>query len=134
MADIIYSGIALPTEQYAYPYIKEEKELIRDSVITILMTKIGQRLFVPDFGSNLWSLVFEQDDSVTQQLADKYIREALRTWEPRINVLKVDYFPEYESNSLKIRIAYIILRLNEAQIMTLDISRDNFSLISATSV
>ena len=134
MADIIYKGIALPVEDYPYPNIKEEKDLIRDSVITILLTKIGQRLFVPDFGSNLWSLVFEQNDSVTQQLADKYIREALRTWEPRINVAKVDYFPDVESNYLRIRIGYIIIRLNELQVMTLDISRDKFSLISATSV
>lgn len=132
MEEIIYRGIALPTENDQFPNIKEEKDLIRDSIITILMTKIGQRLFVPDFGSNLWSLVFEQNNSVLQKIGDRYVREALKTWEPRITIDKVDFYPNLEENLLTIFITYRIIRINEIQNMTLDISRDSFVLQSSS--
>lgn len=131
MQDIVYKGIALPTEYDPYPNMKEEQDLIRDSIITILLTKLGQRFFVPDFGSRLWSLVFEPNDTVTEQLADRYVREALKTWEPRVRVVKVDYFPDQrEENVLRIRITYIILRISEIMSLTLDISRDRFSIVT----
>lgn len=125
MADITYKGIALPTFENPYPNLKEERDLIRDSVITILMTKKGQRFFVPDFGSRLWEVLFEPNTTVTQVLAERYIKEALTTWEPRVEVLRVD--AASEENSMYLRVVYRIKRINEIYELKLDISRDNFT-------
>lgn len=125
MESIVYKGIGLPTIEDPYPNIKEERELISDSIITILMTKLGQRLFVPDFGSRLWEVLFEPNTTVTQIMAERYVKEALSNWEPRVEVLRVD--TRSEENSMFLRVVYRIKRINQIFEMKLDISRDNFT-------
>ncbi len=122
MAATTYKGIALPTSTNPFPHFKEEKALIRDSVRTILLTKIGQRYFVPDFGSKLWTLIFEPNDTVTSALAEEYAKSALREWEKRIDVMQV--LTQREESSLYITITYRIRRINEVDLVTLDLSRD----------
>lgn len=123
--DITYRGIALPDSQNPYPPIKEEWELIRDSLLTILLTKKGQRLFVPDFGSNLWRVIFEPNDSVTSSLAREYIVSAIQQWEPRVIIRNVSVTPT--EHTLDIFITVLIRRINQILNMRLDISRDTFT-------
>ena len=122
MADATYKGIALPTSDKKFPNFKEDKELIRDSVKTILLTKLGQRYFVPDFGSNLWSLIFEPNDKVTSALAEEYARTALREWEKRIDVMQVT--TERVESELFVTVVYRIRRIEEVDLITLDLSRN----------
>ena len=44
----------------------------------------------PDFGSRLRELVFEPINASTKARLAQYVTEALATWEPRIQVLRVD--------------------------------------------
>lgn len=127
MADIVYKGIALPTISNPFPSIKAENDLIRDSIITILMTRIGQRFFVPDFGSRLYDVLFEPNDAVTRALAERYIREALGTWEPRIQVESI--LIGSEEHTLYIKLYYRVIRLNQIFELQLDISRDTFTVV-----
>lgn len=122
MTDVSYKGIALPTSDKKFPNFKEDKELIRDSVKTILLTKLGQRYFVPDFGSNLWSLIFEPNDKVTSALAEEYARTALREWEKRIDVMQVS--TERVESELYVTVVYRIRRIEEVDFVTLDLSRN----------
>lgn len=122
MADVIYKGIGEPTETYPYPQIKTEKSLIRDAVRSILLTKIGQRYMVPDFGSLLWTLIFEPNDSPTARLAETYIRTALGDWEPRVQVLEVT--TQQVEESLIVTVNYVILRIQQIDQVQLDLSRD----------
>jgi phage baseplate assembly protein W len=122
VADGFYKGIALPTSDNQFPNYKFDKELIRDSVKTILLTKLGQRYFVPDFGSRLWSLVFEPNDTVTSALAEEYARSALREWEKRIDVMQV--ITNRDEHQLTVTVVYRIRRVEEVDFVRLDLSRD----------
>jgi phage baseplate assembly protein W len=127
-ADIRYRGIALPTTTRRFPHIKEELDLIRDSVITILMTKKGQRFFVPDFGSDLWRIIFEPNDVVTRSLAKQYITSALRIWEPRVIVRRLDIVSD--EHTITIYLDLLVRRIKDMLSMQLDVSRDNFTLLN----
>lgn len=126
--DIRYRGIALPTTTRRFPHIKEELDLIRDSVITILMTKKGQRFFVPDFGSDLWRIIFEPNDVVTRSLAKQYITSALRIWEPRVIVRRLDVVSD--EHTITIYLDLLVRRIKDMLSMQLDVSRDNFTLLN----
>lgn len=126
--DIRYRGIALPTTTRRFPHIKEELDLIRDSVITILMTKKGQRFFVPDFGSDLWRIIFEPNDVVTRSLAKQYITSALRIWEPRVIVRRLDVVSD--EHTITIYLDLLVRRIRDMLSLQLDVSRDNFTLLN----
>jgi phage baseplate assembly protein W len=63
---------------------------VRQSIEIILSTGKGERVMRPDFGCDLNKLLFAPNDRTTQALAEFEVREALRTWEPRIDVLDVN--------------------------------------------
>lgn len=87
-------------------------ERINQSIKHILGTRIGQRYFVPEFGSRLHELVFEPNDLILRDLLIYYVQDALTKWEPRIKILTVN--PEvikYE-NTVPIHIDYKLVNTN----------------------
>jgi uncharacterized protein len=62
---------------------------IEQSIRIILSTRPGERVMRPTFGCRASELLFEPVNSSTASLLQEYIYEALRMWEPRIDVLRV---------------------------------------------
>lgn len=85
---------------------------IRDSIYTILSTKVGERFFLPEFGSRLYLLLFEQNNAVFADLADFYIRDALAKWEKRIEVTNVKVNIVEDGNTVPIEISYKVTKSN----------------------
>ena len=67
----------------------EYEESITQSIRIILFTAKGERVMRPDFGCGLYELVFAPNDAATRGMAEHHVDEALRLWEPRIEVLQV---------------------------------------------
>ena len=63
---------------------------VRQSILLLLSTRLGERIMRPDYGTELGTLVFAPNDDTTAGLAIHYVRRALQRWEPRIDVLRVD--------------------------------------------
>lgn len=66
-------------------------EKIQASIRDILMTRIGERLNQPEYGSRVFDLVFEPNDPITHRLLHIYVSDALRRWERRISVDSTDF-------------------------------------------
>ena len=62
---------------------------VRQSIELILSTRKGERVMRPDFGCGLDALRFAPNDGSTRATAAFETGEALRIWEPRIDVLDV---------------------------------------------
>jgi phage baseplate assembly protein W len=69
--------------------LAEYEESIKQSIRIILSTAKGERVMRPDFGCGIQELVFAPNDAATRGLAEHHVREGLRLWEPRIEVLQV---------------------------------------------
>jgi phage baseplate assembly protein W len=82
-----------PTKSYAKGYAKlaqaADELSVRQSIEIILSTSKGERVMRPDFGCDLNKLLFAPNNGATQALAEFEVTEALRAWEPRIDVLDV---------------------------------------------
>lgn len=85
---------------------------LHQSIFVILSTAIGERFMLPEFGSNLHKLVFEQNDYILKDLIQLYVKQALAKWEPRIEVVSVDVASEVEGNTLPVNISYKIKNTN----------------------
>jgi uncharacterized protein len=86
---------------------------IRQSIWLILSTAPGERVMRPDFGCGLSDLVFGVNNAATATAVTRAVREALATWEPRIDVLDVYAAPDpSRPNVLVIEINYQVLATN----------------------
>lgn len=69
--------------------VAEFEDDIRQSILIILETAPGERVMHPDFGCGIHELVFSSVDSTSLQRVRSVVEEALRQFEPRIDVLSV---------------------------------------------
>ena len=91
-----------------------DRNEIEQSIIIILSTDIGQRVMRPRFGSRLHELIFAPNDANTAALARRYVEEALRMWEPRIDNLNINVRPDpQEASHLLININYNVKATND---------------------
>ncbi|MBI5927830.1 MAG: GPW/gp25 family protein [Chloroflexi bacterium] len=82
---------------------------IQQAIQIILSTSPGERVMRPDFGCRIQELVFAPNNLETCALAERYVREALGRWEPRISTTKVKAEPHHENNGvLMLEVSYII--------------------------
>lgn len=88
------------------------EDKIHASIRMILSTRVGERLFVPEFGSRLHMVMFEQNSMVARDLAAFYSKDALSKWEKRIVVDEVSVGKENDDNIIPISIFYHIANSN----------------------
>lgn len=62
---------------------------IRESLDVLFSTWLGERVMVPQFGTDLWRRVFEVLTLTVQTEIAGNVRQAILMWEPRIDVLDV---------------------------------------------
>src|SRR5919202_1521386 len=67
---------------------------IEESILLILRTNLGERVYRPNFGSRLSELVFAPMNIQTLVLIRLYVEEALEMWEPRIVLDEVRTDPD----------------------------------------
>ncbi len=68
----------------------EFEENIRQCITVILGTRPGERQMLPDFGCRIHELLFAPSTSATAAMVTHHVRDALETWERRIEVEDVD--------------------------------------------
>jgi len=70
------------------------------SIRLILSTAPGERVMRPDFGCEIWDLLFAPLEPNTFGTMDYAVRRALIQWEPRIDLLDVVVEPSAEEDGL----------------------------------
>lgn len=89
--------------------IKRDIEAVKQSIINILSTNRGERPFLPDFGANIRSYLFENFDGVTASLVEEQIRVALANHEPRVRILDLSVNGLPDRNAMRIELEFEIL-------------------------
>lgn len=77
----------------AYPLIKTPKgyfpvstgiDIIKGDILMLLLTKPGERIMMPQYGTPLHTLMFDPNDSLLAEKARQMIIDSIKRWEPRI--------------------------------------------------
>ncbi|MDZ4763510.1 MAG: GPW/gp25 family protein [Chloroflexota bacterium] len=95
MNDFIGSRIAFPFQLGDRNHIALASGdlAIRQSIYVIVYTVPGERVMRPDFGCEIHSLIFDPINDETAVVAERYVREAILLWEPRIDLKAVTVKP-----------------------------------------
>ena len=88
--------------------IKNENAIAR-SIRNIVFTLPGEKYFNPNFGSKISKVLFENIDDITASVIVDEIKESIRNYEPRVELLDVEAFPNFDNNQFDVIITYEII-------------------------
>lgn len=93
------------------PIVTEELA-VRNSIINILTTSVGSRLFNRSFGCNLLPLLWSFMDDITTSQISEEIKASLERWETRISIVEIVVRPDYINAAYYVKIGYKIPALS----------------------
>jgi phage baseplate assembly protein W len=115
VTEILGSGLAFPlqVDRRGGIALARDEQDIDQAIELILGTAPGERPMRPEFGCGVHDFVFDTIDANTIGNMEQAIREALRRWEPRIDVTGVDFdLSQSGSGLLTIDIHYQVRATN----------------------
>lgn len=82
---------------------------IKADLMHLILTRKGERLYMPDFGTDLLTFIFEPNDSRTQSEMKQSLNDTIKKYLPKlkINELTVTESPESE-HAVTVRIDYTV--------------------------
>lgn len=103
-------------------------ERINQSIHHILGTRIGERFFLPEFGSRIHELIFEPNDYILEDMLIYYIKDAITKWEPRVKI--IDVVPEViaHENTVPVKITYNLINTNIVTNYVYPFNRETYQL------
>ena len=92
--------------------VLKNEDAVKRSVVNIVMTVIGEKPFLNDFGSQMNASLFELDTSLQYISIENQIISALNSYEPRIEIDEVKVYIDGENNEMSAQISYDIIGMN----------------------
>ncbi len=97
---------------------RSDVDAINGSIIRIIRTKRGERVFQSEFGSTIYSSLFEPMSIETRVVLEGAIEQAIRRFESRCQLQGVEVEADPDRNGYSVTIYYT--PINEGSPVTLD--------------
>lgn len=85
----------------------------KNNLINLILTKKGERVMQPEFGCDIWKLIFEQINAeIIDAQIEKAINDAVSIWIPNINIDEIifDYDEQdIDRNVISLEITFSLL-------------------------
>ena len=91
--------------------LKNENAIAR-SVRNIVFTLPGEKFFDENFGSRISASLFENLDDISADIIVDEITSSINEYEPRVNLISVQAFPDFDNNTFDVLIIYEIIGAN----------------------
>lgn len=100
-----FKGIPYPITKTprGFFYIQGGVDQIKSDMLVLLLTNPKERVMLPDFGTPLRKLLFEQNDVSIIAKAKQMIAKSLKMWEPRVAIENI-----YIQNKLDVSSASVL--------------------------
>src|SRR3954451_15887415 len=93
MSEILGTGLSFPlqVDHRGAIALASGEEDVSQAIALILSTAPGERPMRPEFGCEIHNYLFDTIDASTAARMEAAVRDALRRWEPRIQVEQVEF-------------------------------------------
>ena len=105
-------GLAFPVQVNAKGGVRLQRyeDDIKEACMIILGTALGERAMRPDFGCAVYDLLFDPADASLAGKIEFYVENALKRWEPRIEIKSVE--ARLLREKVLVDVSYVIRRTN----------------------
>lgn len=87
----------------------DEQRAIKADLMHLLLTRRGQRLYNPDFGTNILKYIFEPNDALTWDSVKEEVMGSVKKYLPNLNVTSITVTQsELNDYAATIRLEYTI--------------------------
>lgn len=95
MAEKKYINIDFPFSDspngYYFKLNDNDKDAIKSDLLHLLLTNKGERLYLPDFGSDLRKYIFEPNDSITHDHIKDNLNETIKRYIPNLLINEISF-------------------------------------------
>lgn len=98
---------------------QEDEKLLKNDLLQLLLTLPGERVMLPEFGTDLRTIIFDQLDDAMLEMLKINISTAINQFEPRVKIEALYLQPDYDRHGLNIRIVFSLLT-QPASVINLD--------------
>jgi len=78
-------------EGFYFNLTKTNESAIRADLLHLLLTNKGERLYMPDFGSDLKKFIFEPNDGITHIDIKNNINETIKKYIPNLIIDSIEF-------------------------------------------
>lgn len=110
MATAFFRGINFPFKKgpTALPAPVTDSDLIKQSLIQIIMTGQNERVMRPDFGSGVLRFIFENNDDLLNEMIRAEVTAAVGRFESRVALQDIVIERDEEKAEVVITIVYVL--------------------------
>ena len=106
----VYIGVGLPLGHNLQGFFERTKTSLEQSkhnIKNLLLTRKGERLGNPTFGSDLFAVLFEQEGDDIETKVEEAVRSAMSEFLPFVNIISIDsVFSEANPNIVNVSIRF----------------------------
>jgi phage baseplate assembly protein W len=113
MADGRYINITYPFKNSPNGFFlnlnSTDADAIKSDLMHLLLTRKGQRLYNPDFGTNLMKYIFEPEDNLSFEALKEEVTNTIKKYLPKLSVKSITVTQSEDSEyAAVIRLDYVI--------------------------
>lgn len=99
-------------------------ELVKEDILNHIWTRKGERVYMPDYGTDIADIIFEPLDNITVNRVKESLVEVIKQ-DPRVKLLSINVQPYYPKNTILATISLQYLELNMVDDLSLNIQFEN---------
>lgn len=103
--------------------VVRNEEAVKASIRNLLMTDKGERLFQPELGSNLRTMLFEPLTPDTIILIRQMVKDTINDHEPRANLIDVQVTGALDEGSVQITVIFNVVNVERPVTLNVTLTR-----------
>jgi len=112
MAKTRYKNIDFPFKDskkgFYFELNQTDRDAIRADLLHLLLTNKGDRLYLPDFGSDLRKFIFEPNDSITHDDIKKSLNDSISRYIPNLIVNSIKFRDDEVEELIIVELTYTV--------------------------
>jgi len=85
-----------------------DADAVRADLLHLLLTNKGERLYMPDFGSDLKKYIFEPNDSVTHEQIRDNLNESIKRYIPNLIINNISFKNDSIEELIIVELTYTV--------------------------
>ena len=88
---------------------KTDKDAIRADLLHLLLTNKGERLYLPEFGSDLKKFIFEPNDEITQEEIKDNLNQTITIFIPNLLINDISFRNDTIEELIIVELTYTVI-------------------------
>jgi phage baseplate assembly protein W len=122
-----YSTTTSGGSVFVLSYTTEEQAV--SNLKNLILTRKGERLMQPEFGTILYDSLFEQNTDSLRETIETGLRDDISYWLPYIILTKLDVQSDFDNYGIYISIVFKVTQQGANQTITVFISQNGIEII-----